>query len=194
MAAATRSVPPTCAASGRPEPVTAPAEPPSVGETTPSSAAWQPLHPAATRIWRIASVPWVLLPGLLALAVVASVVRSTLVTALVALAMVCATAFAWWYPALQTRHWRYRIGDEALELRHGVWWRSSAAVPFHRIQQIDVEQGPVQRRHDVVSLRLRTAAASAVGTVPHLAAVDAELVRSRLLAAARAAAAHDDGH
>ncbi|MCB0998939.1 MAG: PH domain-containing protein [Acidimicrobiales bacterium] len=169
-------------------------EPPTAGAPAPDAAAWQPLHPAATRIWRIASVPWVLLPGLGAVVVVVLVVGSPLVTSLVAVTAAIASGIAWWYPALQTRHWRYRIGDEALELRHGVWWRSSAAVPFHRIQQIDVEQGPVQRRHDVVSLRLRTAAAFTVGTVPHLAAADAELVRTRLLAAARAAVAHDDGH
>ena len=100
--------------------------------------------------------------------------------------------FAGWYPTRRYRYWHYRIGDDALEVRRGVWFRTSAAVPFHRIQQIDVEQGPLQRRHDVVTLRLRTAAAASEGEVPHLASVEADRLRLRLLAIARTAG--DDGH
>jgi len=161
---------------------------------------FQQLHSAAPFIWRIVSVPTALVIGGVAV-VIAVLVADELasgpgtgITIVVSLAAIAGVAAAWWYPAHRYRHWHYRIGDEALELRRGVWFRSSASVPFHRIQQIDVEQGPLQRRHDVVTLHLRTASAVGSGTVPLIAATEADLLRERLLVAARAVAALDDGH
>ncbi len=151
------------------------------------------LHPVAPQLWRLVWVPPVLLAGVVGFVVAAGTAGGVLVP-VVAVVAVVATVWAWRYQALRYRHWRYLVGDEALELCQGVWFRTRSAVPFHRIQQIDVEQGPLQRRHGVVTLRLRTAAAATVGQVPHLAAADADLLRDRLLAAARVSAATDDGH
>ena len=153
-----------------------------------ASSPFHHLHPSAPFIWRLTLVPVVIGLGLVATALsivvgvaVASLLVSLLV-AVIAVVAVMAVGAAWWYPTRRYRHWQYRIGDDALELRHGVWFRATAAVPYHRIQQIDVEQGPLQRRHGVVTLRLRTAAAGTEGAVPHIAAAEAELLRSRLLA------------
>ena len=150
-----------------------------------ASSPFQHLHPSAPFIWRLTLVPVVMGLALVATAlslVVGVAVASLLVSLLVAVVAVMAVAAAWWYPTRRYHHWQYRIGDDAVELRHGVWFRATAAVPYHRIQQIDVEQGPLQRRHGVVTLRLRTAAAGTEGAVPHIAAAEAELLRSRLLA------------
>lgn len=149
------------------------------------------LHPAAPRIWRMVTVSWAVVSG--AAAIIAGLVIAGVAGAAIGAGVgAVVVALAWWYPARRYRYWRYRIGDDALELRRGVWFRSSSAVPFHRIQQIDVEQGPLQRRHEVVTLRLRTAAAASEGQIPHLAAAEADLLRDRLLAIARSET--DDGH
>ena len=149
------------------------------------------LHPAAPRIWRVVTVSWAAVSG--AAAIIAGLVIAGVAGAVIGAGVgAVVVALAWWYPARRYRYWRYRIGDDALELRRGVWFRSSSAVPFHRIQQIDVEQGPLQRRHEVVTLRLRTAAAASEGQIPHLAAAEADLLRDRLLAIARSET--DDGH
>ncbi len=153
--------------------------------------AFHQLHPAARLIWRIEAVGWTSAIGLGACVVAGLAIGPGGLVVAAALAAI-AVAVAWWYPARRYRHWQYVIGDDALEVRRGVWWCTSAAVPFHRIQQIDVEQGPLQRRHDVVTLRLRTAAAASEGHVPHLAAAEADRLRSRLLAIARSVG--DDGH
>ncbi len=148
------------------------------------------LHPTAPLIWRAVSVGWAATVGLAGIGIAAAAGGRSGAAAVGAVAA-AVVAFAWWFPGRRYRHWQYRIGDDALELRRGVWFRTTAAVPFHRIQQIDVEQGPLQRRHEVVTLRLRTAAAASEGTVPHLAAAEADRLRTQLLAIARQAA--DDG-
>ena len=167
------------------------------GFTDDGAHGFQQLHPAAPFIWRVVNVPITFAVGAAAVviaALVAGDVAGGAITIGLAVVSLIGVIAAWWYPSHKYRHWRYRISAEALELRQGVWFRSTAAVPFHRIQQIDVEQGPLQRRHGVVTLRLRTAAALGTGTLPHLAAAEADVLRERLLVAARAAAAVDDGH
>lgn len=78
--------------------------------------------------------------------------------------------------------WRFAFTEDALELRHGVFWRTTSAVPYHRIQQLDVEQGPLQRRLGLVALRLRTASATSDGAIPGLDPAEAESLRRLLLA------------
>jgi membrane protein YdbS with pleckstrin-like domain len=157
---------------------------------------FQLLHPVAATLWRIGSVATALIVGGGATAIAFAVAGVEVVPLCLAAVTVVWTVFGWWFPQQRYRHWSYRIGDTALELRRGVWFRTSAAVPFHRIQQIDVEQGPIQRRSGVVTLRLRTAASMFLseGTVPQLASDEADGVRARLLEAARVSRLVDDGH
>lgn len=152
------------------------------------------LHPVAARLWRIGSIATALIIGGGATLIAFAAAGVHAVPICLAAVTVVWSVLGWWFPQQRYRHWSYRIGDAALELRRGVWFRTSAAVPFHRIQQIDVEQGPIQRRSGVVTLRLRTAAAMSEGTVPHLASDEADGLRTRLLEAARASRSVDDGH
>jgi uncharacterized protein len=78
--------------------------------------------------------------------------------------------------------WRFAITEDALELSHGVFWRTTSAVPYHRIHQLDVEQGPLQRKLGLVALRLRTASAASDGAIPGLDPTEAETLRRLLLA------------
>lgn len=90
---------------------------------------------------------------------------------------------------LRYRAWRYRFGPDALELQQGIWWRTVAAVPYQRIQQVEVEHGPLQRRLGMVSLSLRTASAMPLGTIPGIDRAEAADVRKVLLRRA----GRDDG-
>ncbi len=151
-----------------------------------------PLHPAAVIIWRITGAAWAVVVGAIAITV-GAVAGSGVAATIAAVATGILLVLAWLLPARRYRRWRYAIGEDALEIHRGVWTRTSSAVPFHRIQQIDVAQGPLQRRHGVVTLQLRTAAAASDGTVPHLDADDASVLRAGLLRVAARSAA-DDGH
>ena len=61
------------------------------------------------------------------------------------------------WPAIEYRHWSYRIDDEGLQIRRGVYWRSVINVPRSRVQHTDVIQGPLERRHGLGRLLIHTA-------------------------------------
>jgi uncharacterized protein len=89
---------------------------------------------------------------------------------------------AWWLPRASYRHWRYQVAEDALELRHGVVRRIHSAIPYFRVQHIDVAQGPVERAVGLARLVVHTASAGTDATIPGIAADDAESLRRLILA------------
>lgn len=87
-----------------------------------------------------------------------------------------------WWTSLVWRAWQFRIGDGALHLRHGVLVRRESTIPFHRVQHIDLEAGPLERRLGLTTLVLRTASASSDSTIPGIDAAEADALRTRILA------------
>ncbi|MGK2947869.1 MAG: PH domain-containing protein [Acidimicrobiales bacterium] len=80
--------------------------------------------------------------------------------------------------------WRRRswsLGVSSLELRRGVVIQRASSIPYTRIQQIDVERGPVERLIGLSQLVVRTAAATTDGTLYGLAPHDATRIRQHLL-------------
>ncbi len=51
----------------------------------------------------------------------------------------------------------YQFTDTEIEWRRGVWFKKTGIVPYNRITNIDVEQGPISRRLRIASLKLQTA-------------------------------------
>ena len=85
------------------------------------------------------------------------------------------------YPPARYRRWRWRLADLALELHRGVVFHRNDAVPYFRIQQIDVQEGPLDRLLGLASLQVTTAAASGSVELPGLPAADAPAIRRDLL-------------
>ncbi|MFC7401485.1 PH domain-containing protein [Citricoccus sp. GCM10030269] len=68
----------------------------------------------------------------------------------------------------------------------GLWFRRVLAVPYGRLQYLDVKEGPVQRRFGIRSLELQTASASTNATVEGIPAEDSERLRDQLMARGQA--------
>ena len=79
------------------------------------------------------------------------------------------------------RRWRWRALDDALDLRHGLVVVRESLVPYRRIQQIDVERGPIERMLELSTLILRTAAATTDAKLPGIPAAHAAGLREVLL-------------
>lgn len=80
--------------------------------------------------------------------------------------------------------WRRRtwsLAPRALELERGVVVRRATSIPYDRIQQIDVERGPIERVVGLSQLVVRTAAATTDANLYGLAPEDATRLRHRLL-------------
>ena len=140
--------------------------------------------------WRLSAAAVVVVP-----AVVASVagfalldVGAWLVVGVVA-AVVAVVVL--WLPTVRYEHWHWRLSSLAIELRHGVVVHRQDAVPYFRIQQIDVNQGPLDRLLGLATLEVTTASASGSAALPGIAAEEAPAVRAELLVrAARAVGEH----
>lgn len=94
-----------------------------------------------------------------------------------------------WHVAAAYRRWRYRLGDDSLELRHGVLWRTMSSMPYHRLQQVDVGQGPLERWLGMSSVQLRSAAATTDAAIPGIASDEVDELRRLLMRRA----GRDDG-
>ncbi len=81
-------------------------------------------------------------------------------------------------PDLTWRHWRYEVGDDEVDLQYGVITQTRTLIPMARIQHVDTRRGPLQRRYDLASVILHTAAGA--NEIPALADPDAEEVRDRI--------------
>ena len=61
------------------------------------------------------------------------------------------------WPPIAYEHTSYRVDDQGLEIRKGVYWRVVINVPRSRVQHIDVSQGPIERRFGLGTLVVYTA-------------------------------------
>jgi membrane protein YdbS with pleckstrin-like domain len=75
----------------------------------------------------------------------------------------------------------YQLRNDDLLLRRGIMFQRFVAVPYGRMQLIDVTRGPVSRMLGLADLRFVTAAASTNVMIPGLPDGDAAALRDRLV-------------
>jgi uncharacterized protein len=89
--------------------------------------------------------------------------------------------------ALEPRRVRsigYRLREDDLLFRRGIMFQRQVAVPYGRMQLVDITRGPVARALGLADLRFVTAAAATAVTVPGLPMEEADRLRDELVALA----------
>jgi uncharacterized protein len=81
----------------------------------------------------------------------------------------------------QWENWLFRVDRESLEMCHGWIWKNRRVVARDRIQHIDINSGPFDRRFGLVQVVVHTAGTS-VGMIPGLRPERAQELREELLA------------
>jgi membrane protein YdbS with pleckstrin-like domain len=81
-------------------------------------------------------------------------------------------------PDLRWRRWHYEIREDEVDLQRGIVWVSRTLVPLARIQHVDTQSGPLQRRFGLATVVFYTAAGA--NQIPELAAPVAARVRDRI--------------
>jgi membrane protein YdbS with pleckstrin-like domain len=76
------------------------------------------------------------------------------------------------------RRWRYEIREDEVDLQRGIAWVSRTLVPLARIQHVDTQSGPLQRRFGLATVVFYTAAGP--NQIPELSAPVAAEVRERI--------------
>lgn len=143
-----------------------------------------PLNPAYVTTSRIVS-GLALLPFLIGAGVLESAQLLPLGSIITpVLALYAYIAFV--IPARKYRHWGYAMGTDRLRIVRGYMFYRDTIVPFGRIQHIDVEQGPIDRRYDLATLTVHTAGNhNSTVTLPGLLHADALAMREAIRAAIR---------
>ncbi len=86
----------------------------------------------------------------------------------------------------QARAYGYQLRRDDLVFRKGILWQRVVAVPYGRMQLIDITHGPLDRGFGIAQLKLVTAAASTGVVIPGLRQEAAERLRDTLVDVAEA--------
>ena len=146
----------------------------------PPGNAWRPVSPQLRRMRRA------LLTGLTAAAVAAVAVVKVLLavplTWAVALAVVVVllAGWGWWLVGRNARAWGYAERDDDLYVKHGAMFRELVAVPYGRMQFVDITAGPLEQLYGIATVRLHTASPRTNARIPGLPADEAARLRDRL--------------
>jgi len=81
----------------------------------------------------------------------------------------------------QARAIGYRLREDDLVFRRGILWQRFVAVPYGRMQLIDITHGPLDRGFGIAQLKFVTAAAATGVVIPGLAQSTADTLRDHLI-------------
>ncbi len=110
-------------------------------------------------------------------------------------AILSGTVFLWVIPAClavivivtlaltprRVRSIGYQLRDDDLLFRRGLLFQRFVAVPYGRMQLVDINRGPLDRAVGLSELKFVTAAAATGVVIPGLVAADADELRDRLV-------------
>ena len=158
------------------------AEPRSENRLALAVGVWHQISPKYVRVQYISTGSFLLV-----------VIAATLV-----LALVMHQAWAWipggiltvilvWTLAILPRQARaigYQLRDDDLVFRRGILWQRFVAVPYGRMQLVDITHGPLDRGFGIAQLKFVTAAAVTGVVIPGLEQQTAETLRDHLVAVA----------
>lgn len=97
------------------------------------------------------------------------------------------TAILVWTLAILPRQARaigYQLREDDLVFRRGILWQRFVAVPYGRMQLIDITHGPLDRGFGIAQLKFVTAAATTGVVIPGLEQSTAEALRDHLVTVA----------
>lgn len=144
---------------------------------------WQPLPPITGRI-RTATAAAV---GATASIVLAPVILQNITgllpgLLLVLVSCVACVSFGAWLGRTQWRCTRWKLDEHGFHVRRGWLWRIDVLVPRSRVQHLDVERGPLERRFSLASLVVHTAGSQTPALrLSGLADADAVALRDALI-------------
>lgn len=147
---------------------------------TPPAGDWQRVSPKLATIRRIlilVPVAVVILAGVMLLLMLSDL---RWIGALLIAIGACAAGWGWSWAGRNQRSWGYAENDDDLLVTSGVMFKRLVAIPYGRMQFVDVEAGPLARAYGVATVTLHTASAETAADIPGLPAAEATRLRNRL--------------
>ena len=114
-----------------------------------------PLNPNQIKVMQISAG---ILAGFSIFGAVALEIAEILPRGAILIPVVLLMAYLVWHvPKRRYARWGYDMSNDRLRVSSGYMFHSDTVVPLGRIQHIDVDQGPIQRRYDLATLSVHTA-------------------------------------
>lgn len=150
---------------------------------------WRPVSPQLRRMRRVvlSALSGVVLISLVVLFLVLDV--STWLLTLCGVGVVSLAVLGWVVIGRNARSWGYAEREEDLYIKHGAMFRELVAVPYGRMQFVDITSGPVEQAYGIASVRLHTASPGTSARIPGLPKEEAARLRDRLTSLGEAQAA-----
>ena len=139
---------------------------------------WQPVSSRLVTARTVTLLAW-LVPMTVAVALGAALFTSWLWVAAGVLVLV--TVWGLWLIRRQVSAMSYIELSEDLVVRKGRLFRQVSSVPFGRLQYVDLQSGPLERKLGMATLQIFTASPSTSATIPGLPIETAERMRERLM-------------
>lgn len=148
----------------------------------PAGEDWVPVATALATGRRLVATPLLVLPTVAA-AVVATIASTTtlrLAAAVAAVGLVVILLAAWTWAGRNQRSWGYAEAEDDLLVTSGVLFKRLVAVPYGRMQFVDVSAGPLARRLGYATVTLHTASTETAADIPGVPTEEARRLRNRL--------------
>jgi len=155
---------------------------------SPPDQQWVPVSGRLCTVRRISLLLWLGPLYLIVVAILLSFASMPVVLAVAAVA-VASVVFGWIALERNWRAWGYAERAEDLLEERGVMVRRLVVVPYGRMQFVDVTAGPLERRFEIATVQLHTAAAATDASIPGLVPEEAARLRDRLAALGEARSA-----
>lgn len=97
-----------------------------------------------------------------------------------AIGAVASAAWGWTWAGRNQRSWGYAENDDDLLVTRGVMFKRLVAIPYGRMQYVDVQAGPIARAYGIATVTLHTASTDTAAEIPGLLAEEAIRLRNRL--------------
>lgn len=146
----------------------------------PVSGDWKRVSPRLATVRRISML--VVTTVVVIAAVVLMLVLPGLqwIPAAVGILAVAAVIWGWFWAGRNQRSWGYAENVDDLLVTRGVMFKRLVAIPYGRMQFVDVEAGPLDRAYGIARVTLHTASPETAADIPGLLAADATALRNRL--------------
>jgi hypothetical protein len=118
---------------------------------------------------------WWMIPGvIISLFLVDAWIALAFLSAFVPIPILVFAVAMYWIPKYHSSI-KYVFEDDKIVVTKGVWWKTKSVVPYNRITNINVYQGPISRHFGLAKLAIQTAGFSGVSRQGYRTA-EAEIV------------------
>jgi membrane protein YdbS with pleckstrin-like domain len=146
----------------------------------PPSGNWNRVSPKLATARRLGHLLWAVPLLVAALVLLVVLPDDWWIGALVGVLTVIAYAWTWVWAARNQRSWGYVEDEDDLVVTGGVMFRRLVAIPYGRMQFVDVQAGPIDRAFGIATVTLHTASTETAADIPGLPAAEATRLRNRL--------------